>query len=95
MSEASNGVVEVLKKDGYEWETYLDLKQPEYLGSLENKDWSNVHPDILFTGTLPKGSRGEQLLAQFATCVANKMALHTLGRIQMAFWMTDTLYHVR
>jgi hypothetical protein len=41
---------------------------------------------------LPKGSRGEQLLAQFATCVVNKMAMHTLGRIQMAFWLPDTLY---
>lgn len=51
-----------------------------------------VHPDILFTGTIPKGSRGEQLLAQFATCIVNKMAMHSLGRIQMAFWLPDTLY---
>ncbi|CAO0790720.1 unnamed protein product [Mucor circinelloides] len=92
LSEQSKGVVEVLKKDGYEWETYMDLRQPEYLGSLEDKDWTHVHPHILFTGTLPKGSRGEQLLAQFTTCIVNKMAMHTLGRVQMAFWMPDTLY---
>lgn len=52
----------------------------------------SVHPDVFFTGTLPKGSRGEQLLAQFATCIVNKMAMHSLGRIQMAFWVPDTLY---
>lgn len=51
-----------------------------------------MHPEIFFTGTLPKGSRGEQLLAQFTTCIVNKMAMHALGRVQMAFWLPDTLY---
>ncbi|GAA5797175.1 hypothetical protein HPULCUR_002554 [Helicostylum pulchrum] len=91
MSKGVSGL-DVLKKDGYDWEAYNDLKDPKYIGELENKDWSKVHPDILFTGTLPKGSRGEQLLAQFTTCVVNKMAMHSLGRIQMAFWIPDTLY---
>ncbi|KAI8076545.1 ribosomal RNA adenine methyltransferase KsgA/Erm [Gilbertella persicaria] len=92
LSVESNGVVEVLKKDGYDWETYQDLKDPKYLGNLENKDWSEVHPEILFTGTIPKGSRGEQLLAQFTQCIITKMAMHSIGRIQMAFWLPDQLY---
>ncbi|KAG2192502.1 hypothetical protein INT47_005067 [Mucor saturninus] len=92
MAQESNGVLEVLKKDGYDWEAYNELKDPKYIGNMETKDWTEVHPDVLFTGTLPKGSRGEQLLAQFATCIVNKMAMHTLGRIQMAFWVPDTLY---
>ncbi|KAI8875102.1 S-adenosyl-L-methionine-dependent methyltransferase [Backusella circina FSU 941] len=83
---------EVIRKDGYNWETFIDLKTPEYLGPLENTDWSQVHQDIFFTGTLPKGSRGEQLLVQYCGCVLNKMALHTLGRIQMAFWVPDVLF---
>ncbi|KAI9473402.1 MAG: ribosomal RNA adenine methyltransferase KsgA/Erm [Benjaminiella poitrasii] len=93
LSEESNNKVEVLKLDGYDWETYNILKEPQYLGSLENKDWANVHPNILFTGTIPKTSKGEQLLAQLMTCLVNKMAIHTLGRIQMAFWIPDALYH--
>ncbi|CAO3645893.1 unnamed protein product [Mucor hiemalis] len=92
LAQKSDGVVEVLKKDGYEWETYNDLKVPQYIGDMGNTDWSIVHPKIFFTGTLPKGSRGEQLLAQFTTCIVNKMAMHTLGRIQMAFWVPDPLY---
>ncbi|KAI8080891.1 ribosomal RNA adenine methyltransferase KsgA/Erm [Thamnidium elegans] len=91
MSKVSSGL-EVLKKDGYDWEAYNDLKDPKYIGTMENKDWSKVHPDLFFTGTLPKGSRGEQLLAQFTTCIVNKMAMHSLGRIRMAFWVPDTLY---
>ncbi|KAI8381147.1 ribosomal RNA adenine methyltransferase KsgA/Erm [Radiomyces spectabilis] len=85
-------VIVPIKKDGYDWSTYVELKKPEYLGHLERPDWSTVHPEILFTGTLPKSSVGEQLLAQFASCIVNKMALHTLGRIQMALWMPDMLY---
>ncbi|CEP13273.1 hypothetical protein [Parasitella parasitica] len=93
LSEQSKGIVEVLKKDGYDWETYIGLKEPQYLGELENKDWTHVHPGIFFTGTLPKGSRGEQLLAQFMTCITNKMALFTMGRIQMALWIPDSLFY--
>jgi hypothetical protein len=40
MSAESNGVIDVLKKDGYDWDAYNDLKDPKYLGTLENKDWS-------------------------------------------------------
>jgi hypothetical protein len=40
MSQESDGVIEVLKKDGYDWDTYNDLKDPQYLGLMENKDWS-------------------------------------------------------
>jgi hypothetical protein len=41
MSKESNGVLEVLKKDGYDWDTYTDLKEdPKYLNTMENKDWS-------------------------------------------------------
>jgi hypothetical protein len=51
-----------------------------------------VNPNILFTGTFPKGSRGEMLLAQFSSCVVNKMAMHSIGRVQMAFWIPDNLF---
>lgn len=30
----------MVKKDGYDWDTYLDLKKPEYLGNLVDEDWS-------------------------------------------------------
>jgi hypothetical protein len=46
MSQESNGVIEVLKKDGYDWETYNELKDPQYLGLMENKDWSKGSPRI-------------------------------------------------
>ncbi|KAI8367801.1 ribosomal RNA adenine methyltransferase KsgA/Erm [Choanephora cucurbitarum] len=82
-SETTDGVVEVLKKDGYDWDTYQDLRAPEYLGQLERKDWSE--------SIIPKGSKGEQLLAQFTQCIILKMAMHSLGRIQMAFWLPDQL----
>lgn len=103
----------MVKKDGYDWDTYLDLKKPEFLGNLVDEDWSKgkihskymgrektkmmyslVHPNILFTGTLPRSSRGEQLLAQFTTCIHNKMAMHTNGRIQMLMWIPEILYTV-
>jgi hypothetical protein len=61
-------------------------------GILVKNKCNIVHPNLFFTGTLPKGSRGEQLLVQYCGCVLNKMALHTLGRIQMAFWVPDVLY---
>ena len=32
--------VELLKKDGYDWDTYIDLKKPEYIGNLVDNDWS-------------------------------------------------------
>ncbi|KAI8997693.1 ribosomal RNA adenine methyltransferase KsgA/Erm [Pilobolus umbonatus] len=91
-SNESEGVVEVLKKDGYDWDTYVELKTSEYIGDLENQDWSQMHPNLLFTGTIPKGSKGEQLLAQFSSCIVNKMAMHSLGRVQMIFWVPDALY---
>ena len=53
-----------------------------------------VHPNLFFTGMLPRGRRGEQLLSQFVCCVHNKMAMHSLGRIPMAFWVPDLLYPV-
>lgn len=40
MAQESNGVLEVLKKDGYDWEAYNDLKDPKYIGNMETKDWS-------------------------------------------------------
>lgn len=40
MAKESQGVLEVLKKDGYDWEAYSDLKDPKYLGNMEEKDWS-------------------------------------------------------
>ncbi|KAI8089560.1 ribosomal RNA adenine dimethylase-domain-containing protein [Halteromyces radiatus] len=93
LSDKSNGVLVPLKKDGYDWQTYVELRDDAYLGKLMTTDWSTVNPNILFTGTLPKSSLGEQLLAQFATCIVNKMALHSMGRIQMALWMPDQLLH--
>ena len=53
-----------------------------------------VHPNLLFTGTLPKSAKGEQLLAQFASCITNRMAMHSIARIQMAMWMPEQLYQV-
>ncbi|KAI7851504.1 ribosomal RNA adenine methyltransferase KsgA/Erm [Circinella umbellata] len=91
-AKESDGVIELVKKDGYDWETYLELKQPEYLGKFADNDWSRVHPNLLFTGTLPKSAKGEQLLAQFASCISNRMAMHSIGRIQTAFWMPEQLY---
>ncbi|KAI9254581.1 ribosomal RNA adenine methyltransferase KsgA/Erm [Phascolomyces articulosus] len=92
LAKGSEGVVELLKKDGYDWETYLELKKPEYIGNLADNDWSRVHPHLFFTGTLPKTAKGEQLLAQFASCISNRMAMHSMGRIQMAMWMPEALY---
>ncbi|KAI9315768.1 ribosomal RNA adenine methyltransferase KsgA/Erm [Dichotomocladium elegans] len=92
VADCSNGVIELVKKDGYDWETYVDLKKPEYLGSLIDNDWSRVHPHILFTGTIPKTVKGDQLIAQFATYINNKMAMHSNGRIQMLMWMQEALY---
>lgn len=40
MSQESKGVIETLKIDGYDWEAYNELKEPQYLGTMENKDWS-------------------------------------------------------
>ncbi|ORZ14118.1 ribosomal RNA adenine dimethylase-domain-containing protein [Absidia repens] len=92
LADESDGSIIPLKKDGYDWKTYVELKDNTYLGKYINPDWSKVHPNILFTGTLPKSAKGEQLLAQFATCIVNKMALHSIGRIQMALWIPDQLY---
>ncbi|CAO3591695.1 unnamed protein product [Absidia cylindrospora] len=92
LADESNGVIKPLKKDGYDWETYVELKDKAYLGSLMTSDWNKVNQNIFFTGTLPKSSKGEQLLAQFATCIVNKMALHSMGRIPMALWIPDQLY---
>ncbi|CAO3589872.1 unnamed protein product [Absidia cylindrospora] len=92
LANESDGSIIPLKKDGYDWKTYVELKEDAYLGQYINPDWSEVHPNILFTGTLPKSAKGEQLLAQFATCIVNKMALHSIGRIQMALWIPDQLY---
>ncbi|KAI8059100.1 ribosomal RNA adenine methyltransferase KsgA/Erm [Gongronella butleri] len=83
--------ITMLKNDGYNWQTYIDLKDEKYLGSLVDTDWSRPHPRLLFTGMIPKSSIGEQLLAQFATCIINKMALHSFGRVQMALWLPDPL----
>ncbi|CAO3628347.1 unnamed protein product [Cunninghamella blakesleeana] len=91
LADASKGAIIPLKKDGYKWETYVELKGKEYLGDVIDTNWEYVHPNIFFTGTLPKSSKGEQLLAQFATCIVNKMALHSMGRIQMALWIPDVL----
>ncbi|KAI9489465.1 ribosomal RNA adenine methyltransferase KsgA/Erm [Zychaea mexicana] len=92
MAKESKGVIELLKKDGYDWDTYLELKKPNYIGDIADTDWSRVHPHLFFTGTLPRSSRGEQLLAQFASCISNRMAMHSNGRIQMAMWMPEQLY---
>ena len=54
----------------------------------------SVHKEILFTGTIPKSVKGEQLMAQLLGCIINKMALHSLGRIQMAMWIPNSLYAV-
>jgi hypothetical protein len=40
LAEQSQGAVIPLKKDGYDWQTYVELKDPEYLGSYINPDWS-------------------------------------------------------
>jgi hypothetical protein len=53
-----------------------------------------VHPNIFFTGLIPKGRKGEQLLSQFICCVNNKMAMQTFGRVPMAFWIPDQLFTV-
>ncbi|ORZ20720.1 ribosomal RNA adenine dimethylase-domain-containing protein [Absidia repens] len=92
LADKSEGVIRPLKKDGYDWETYVELKDKAYLGSLMTRAWNKVNQNIFFTGTLPKSSKGEQLLAQFATCIVNKMALHSMGRIPMALWIPDQLY---
>jgi transcription factor 1 len=101
--------------DGYDWSTYLKLKEDKILGSKENQDWSEgrltlarytncdivltfrsaiVHKEILYTGTIPKSVKGEQLMAQLFGCIINKMALHSLGRIQMVMWIPTSLYVV-
>lgn len=101
--------------DGYDWSTYLKLKEDSILGLKAKSDWSEgdyheslcsylvepnvtslfpVHDEILFTGTIPKSIKGEQLLAQLFGCIINKMALHSLGRIQMAMWIPTSIYTV-
>ncbi|CAM0142859.1 hypothetical protein VKS41_002573 [Umbelopsis sp. WA50703] len=92
LSNQTNGAVEPINLDGYDWSTYLQLKEDSILGSKARSDWSKVHPEILFTGTIPKSSKGEQLLAQLFGCIINKMALHSLGRIQMAMWIPTSIY---
>lgn len=47
MSKGLSGL-EVLKKDGYDWEAYNELKDPKYIGALENKDWSQGKIKKLF-----------------------------------------------
>ncbi|KAI9262770.1 ribosomal RNA adenine methyltransferase KsgA/Erm [Sporodiniella umbellata] len=88
----SGGVIELLKKDGYDWETYNILRDPKYLGNFQNDDWSQVHPNIFFTGFIPKGRKGEQLLSQFICCANTKMAMHSFGRVPMVFWVPDALH---
>ncbi|OAD69728.1 hypothetical protein PHYBLDRAFT_182846 [Phycomyces blakesleeanus NRRL 1555(-)] len=90
-SQSDNSIIP-MKIDGYDWEAYNTLKTSEYLGGMENSDWSKINPNILFTGMLPMTSKGEQLMAQLATCINNKMSLYTMGRIEMAMWIPDTLY---
>ncbi|KAH8550661.1 ribosomal RNA adenine methyltransferase KsgA/Erm [Umbelopsis sp. PMI_123] len=92
LAKRSEGAVEAMDLDGYDWSTYLKLKEDNILGSKEDQDWSEVHKEILFTGTIPKSIKGEQLLAQLFGCIINKMALHSLGRIQMAMWIPTSLY---
>ncbi|KAI7862415.1 ribosomal RNA adenine methyltransferase KsgA/Erm [Spinellus fusiger] len=90
--EHPSNAINLLRLDGYNWETYNELKKDNYLGETESKDWSEVRRDLLFTGTMPCSVKGEQLLAQFASCINNKMAIYTMGRIEMAMWMPETLY---
>ncbi|CAO3685645.1 unnamed protein product [Umbelopsis vinacea] len=92
LSERSGGAVEAMDMDGYDWSTYLKLKEDSILGLKAKSDWSEVHDEILFTGTIPKSIKGEQLLAQLFGCIINKMALHSLGRIQMAMWIPTSIY---
>ncbi|KAI8584200.1 hypothetical protein K450DRAFT_218638 [Umbelopsis ramanniana AG] len=92
LAKESDGAVEAMDLDGYDWSTYLKLKEDKILGSKENQDWSEVHKEILYTGTIPKSVKGEQLMAQLFGCIINKMALHSLGRIQMAMWIPTSLY---
>jgi hypothetical protein len=40
MAKESDGVLEVLKKDGYDWDSYTDLKDPKYIGNMAMPDWS-------------------------------------------------------
>ncbi|ORZ03494.1 ribosomal RNA adenine methyltransferase KsgA/Erm [Syncephalastrum racemosum] len=87
--------IEYLKEDGYDWDTYPILrKRPDIQALLgdEKPDWSQVHPSLFFTGTLPKDAKGEQLLAQFASCLTNRMAMYSWGRLDAAMWMPDVLY---
>jgi len=92
LAKRSDGAVDAMNIDGYDWSTYLTLKEDNILGSIANPDWSEVHKEILFTGTIPKSVKGEQLMAQLLGCIINKMALHSLGRIQMAMWIPNSLY---
>ncbi|KAG0178446.1 hypothetical protein DFQ29_003457 [Apophysomyces sp. BC1021] len=46
LAKDSQGIVEAWKKDGYDWEAYVELKKPEYLGKLVNTDWTNAQWDV-------------------------------------------------
>lgn len=40
MAQESKGVIEVLKRDGYDWDSYTELKTPKYIGDMNMPDWS-------------------------------------------------------
>ena len=48
VANESEGVIELVKKDGYDWDTYLELKKPEYLGKFTDNDWSRGKSNFVF-----------------------------------------------
>ncbi|GBB92148.1 hypothetical protein RclHR1_19700006 [Rhizophagus clarus] len=83
LAEESNGRLEVINTDIWEWKTYDMLKY--HLSDVKVHPWEEVHPSLISSVHLPNTSKGDILMNKLISNCHNKCGLHHFGRSRMNF----------
>ncbi|RIA99163.1 ribosomal RNA adenine methyltransferase KsgA/Erm [Glomus cerebriforme] len=81
LAKESNGRLEVLNADVWDWSIYDMLKHR--LTNLQVHSWEEVHPNLISVVHFPNTTKGEILLNKLLSNCHNKCGLHYFGRSRM------------
>ena len=81
--------LQILKRDPYDWSTYLHLIDEERLFVPEVQPSDRINDSFLTVANVT-GEGSEGLIMQWLSCIGNKNWLYRFGKMKMLLWMPST-----
>lgn len=85
IKDSGSQSLKLFPEDPYRWSSFNTLIE-QNLYKPESHPTTEIHPNILFTANLTH-TQGEQLCAQYISCLLNRSWLQKYGRVRLLLWL--------